>query len=326
MIYSNKFALCLASVLVVSLSFSLFAQSADISLLKDKTSLSSDEKQTVEQWVAKQLDNLSSAITKSLSSDYSASKRKRAISGIVKNIVNASKGSDAFRNALLDSLGKYILDNVNSADIRVAIKETELLVELADVSLVDEFSSLLDTKDSAIKYLAIEGLTVLKGKIPSSAETQLINKIAKIDGGISQEVLTQQKYKFLLHSDNQVSRSLLVLALENRAKQYAQNAAGTFDADRTLVESIAKIADKLDTKSKQQVINALKDMLQTSVKLITDKKLPLEDVRGRTEMLIYSIEETLSKITGKNKTLPVISALKQVNYKKAKDSLALWVK
>ncbi len=325
--FSNK-ALLLCFVLVF-FAFSgelLFGQVIDISALKDKGTLTPADKQKIEQWVDNQLNNLSSVITKPLSSNYSASKRQRSVAGIIKNIVNASKGGRAFRNVLLDSLGKRVLADVDSVDIKVAAREVVLLVELADVSFVDEFLSLLKADDAGIKCLAICGLETLKGKLSADRKALIVEKVSQIDGGDRQEVLTGQKYMLLADMDNKAGFSVLVSSLKKRAAEYVKGGSGRFDADRALVEAIGRIVNKLDSANKKQVSDSLVEMLKVATGLIVGGKIPLADVRGRTEMLIYSIEETLSGITGKNKNLPVISALKQVDYKKAEQAISLWAK
>lgn len=322
--FSNKRILCISVGLIVLFAELSFAQAMDISSLKAKSSISSSDKQQIEQWVNKQLDNLASIVTKGISEDYPASKRQRAIGGIVKNILNAANGSKAFRAAMLDVMGKRVIGDVDSVDIRVAVREVELLVELADASLIDEYMKLLDAKDAAIKCLALQGIMSLKEKISPAQQSSIVNKVSQIDGGTSQEVLSEQKYILLAGINSKASRAVLVSILQKRAGRYGKGASGTFDADRALVEAISSIAGSFDAETKDKISKSLVVMLKTATELITSKKLLLDDVIGRTEMLIYSIEQTLSDLTNKNKNLPVTSALKQADYKKAENALKLW--
>ena len=198
------------------------------------------------------------------------------------------------------------------------------MVDLADAAMIDSFTALLDAKDPALKSLALKGLTKLIDKMPADKKTALINKTAKLTSTTSEQVLAQQGYQFLAKVNNKAARSALISALAARAQQYAKGASGNYDADRALIEAIAEISKQIDSKTKTQIVKSLTDIFKVSVGLIVSKSIPLPDVQGRIEMLIYGAEKTLSDLTGKNKNLPVTSALKQADLKKAKAALKLW--
>ncbi len=312
------------SVLLCGAGVSL-GQKIDISNLRNsQKALTAGEKGKVADWISSQFDKISGELDKPVTKKNTLRDRERNLNKIRDTLKRTAQGSNFFRAAFFEALGKKIVAGVSDANLQPSAIEVVFLSEFKDPAVINIYRQLLQTGNSAIQVLAIKGLTGQAGELSPSVRKQIIDDIKVLAEKSGREVIPGYCYSFLGKIDNAQARQALLEILKMRAKSYLDGQASQFSDDRMLVGVIIGIHGKVSQSDQKQIVASLEGILRSAVGLVTAKNIALPEIRVQLDLLIYTTEKGLSLITGKNSDMPVISALKDARFGDAKKLLDKW--
>ncbi len=311
---------------VVVLSSVTFGQ---LTSLQNKAGeFTSADRDKISGWVSGELSKLAEEVLKPITEKYKVSAKRERVKSIRERIYNGAKGTKEFRRVYFEVLGDIVSKKIQDVEIEVAIQYGVLVKEVASPVMFPCYLSLLDSKDKAIVLIGLSAIGEVANTLTAKEYAKLEEKLNSLIKNSEDEIVLAEAIGLMGRIPTATARKFLVELLVNHSSLYGKGDISFVYPDRFVVDQVERFYNKLAADEQKRVLEALRSILVSVTKMITagSKNITFYETRVNTELLIYKVESSLAGFTGRNKDLPVISALKRKNFGQAEKSLEKWVK
>ncbi len=285
-----------------------------LAALRDKTSLSADDRAALERWISGRLDLF-------VGHDRGAAGQLRS----------AARGSDAFRKAYVEVLAGQIRQRVAKADPPAAARMIALLVAVSHAArstdAVETLLELLQDNRPAVRASAIVALRSLRDAI-RDAGGQLADRVlsALRDAGpqVRGYAPLRRLYEAMDLAGDDARRQRAVAAavaqvLEQRARLYSGSSVPGEGAEVAAFAILQRLAGRLDDATRKGVLAATGTILRHAVGRYARELIDVSDddsrvavqARNRVEALILAGHELLAALLQPSDVPPLPEALQK---------------
>lgn len=285
------------AILVVVTAASAFAQAGPLAALREKATLTDEDRNMVNNWVNQQVT--------AIVGDQQALSRP-AVSALR---TGTQGGSDAYREAVATALADAADGRLRNASVQAAARLMSV-TSLADhPALVPLLRQALRDDRAAVRFLAARGFVRLREELAADGWQPVLELLVQAGQEEQSPETLEAIYEALDYrtidagpEDAVVLQRLLTL-LQNRAEQYQEEGTPAEGADHRGIVIVQGLQDALTPQQQTALVNALGRMLQHTVQRYTASpglragvSKDLRQLRRRLEMLIQRAENLLAEL------------------------------